>query len=207
MNPVPRQQPDQGAELAAIGEVLRGNVDAFQLIVERYRAQIFRLCLSYLGAREDAEEAAQEIFFRAFRSLHRFSLDKRFLPWLYSIAINHLRSSYTRRQRRPVLRSDDGASVADPHRSDPQQLALEAWSRRRVREAVAALPTALRGPVLLYYFEELSVEAIASILELGEENVKSRLWRARHRLRKILAEDATPAPPPAYTNEADHGGV
>ncbi len=153
MEEKPLLETTHADELTAIAEVLRGNTDAFQLIVERYKALVFRLALSFLGSREEAEEAAQEIFFRAFKSLHRFSLDKRLLPWLYSIAINYLRSAYGRMRRREA-RIETGD----------------------------------------HDFEELNVEAIATILGIGEENVKSRLFRARHKLRQILGKDATPAP-------------
>ena len=181
-------------ELAAIAEVLRGNSHAFRLIVERYKAVVFRLALSYLGSREEAEEAAQEIFFRAFKSLHRFSLDKRLLPWLYSIAVNYLRSAYARRRRREARIETGDGEMPDLRSTDPEKGALADSERAAVRQAVESLPANLREPVVLYYFEELNVEEIASILGIGEENVKSRLFRARRKLRQILGGDATPTP-------------
>ncbi|MCX7038295.1 MAG: RNA polymerase subunit sigma-24, partial [Spirochaetes bacterium] len=78
-----KQAPNTDAEdLLAVSEVLRGNVDAFRVIVDHYRGLVFRLALSSLGSREEAEEAAQEVFLRAFRSLRSFHLGNRFLPWL-----------------------------------------------------------------------------------------------------------------------------
>ena len=86
-------------DLAAISEVLRGNPDAFRAIVDKYRGLVFRLAAASLGSREDAEEAAQEIFVRAYRSLRSFRLGSRFLPWLYSIASNHLKTAAVRVHR------------------------------------------------------------------------------------------------------------
>ena len=179
-------------ELAAVSEVLRGNKDAFRLIVDRYKGLIVRLSLSFLGNREEAEEAAQEIFLRAFRSLHRFSLDRRLLPWLYSIAVNHLRSAYGRMRRR-----EDRVTAADAEPpagidSDPQHQVLEDLERAALRRAVDSLPPNLREVAVLYYYEELSVETIATVLRIGEENVKSRLFRGRQKLRETLRPGTTP---------------
>ncbi len=194
MQEKPPSQTTGGDELEAIAEVLRGNSDAFELIVERYKTLVFRLALSFLGRPEEAEEAAQEIFFRAFKSLHRFSLDKRLLPWLYTIAVNYLRNTYGRMRKREARIEAGDREMLDPRSTDPQEGVLAESERAAVRKAVESLPAKLREPVLLYYFEELNVEAIASILGIGQENVKSRLFRARHKLRQILGEDATPEP-------------
>lgn len=184
--------PGRADELAAIGEVLRGNRDAFRLIVDRYKGLVVRLSLSFLGNREEAEEAAQEIFLRAYRSLHRFSLDRKLLPWLYSIAINHLRSAYGRMRRREehvAAAESEPAAGAD---SDPQHLVLEELEKAALRRAVDSLPPTLREVTVLYYYEDLSVETIATILNIGEENVKSRLFRGRQKLREILRPERNP---------------
>ena len=178
-------------ELAAIGEVLRGNTDAFRLIVDRYKGLVLRLALSFLGNREEAEEAAQEIFLRAFRSLHRFSLDKKLLPWLYSIAVNHLRSAYGRLRRREDHVASVEIELAAGGESDPQRLVLDEMERSALRQAVDSLPPTLREVIVLYYYEELRVETIGAVLNIGVENVKSRLFRGRQKLREILQKNAT----------------
>lgn len=178
-------------ELAAIGEVLRGNTDAFRLIVDRYKGLVLRLALSFLGNREEAEEAAQEIFLRAFRSLHRFSLDKKLLPWLYSIAVNHLRSAYGRLRRREDHVASVEVELAAGGESDPQRLVLDEMERSALRQAVDSLPPTLREVIVLYYYEELRVETIGAVLNIGVENVKSRLFRGRQKLREILQKNAT----------------
>jgi RNA polymerase sigma factor (sigma-70 family) len=182
---------ERADELAAIGEVLRGNKDAFRLIVDRYKGLIVRLSLSFLGNREEAEEAAQEIFLRAFRSLHRFSLDKKLLPWLYSIAVNHLRSAYGRMKRRDERTTSVEVELAAGGESDPQRLVMEDFERSALRQAVDSLPPTLREVIVLYYYEEMRVEAISSVLNIGVENVKSRLFRGRQKLRETLQKSAT----------------
>jgi RNA polymerase sigma-70 factor, ECF subfamily len=184
---------ERADELAAIGEVLRGNKDAFRLIVDRYKGLIVRLSLSFLGNREEAEEAAQEIFLRAYRSLHRFSLDKKLLPWLYSIAVNHLRSAYGRMRRREERIATIEVEVAAGGESDPQRVVIDGLERSALRQAVNLLPPILREVIILYYYEEMRVEAIGGILNIGEENVKSRLFRGRQKLRETLTRNATTA--------------
>ncbi len=182
---------ERADELAAIGEVLRGNNDAFRLIVDRYKGLIVRLSLSFLGNREEAEEAAQEIFLRAFRSLHRFSLEKRLLPWLYSIAVNHLRSAYGRMRRREERTAAVEMELAAGGESDPQRILVDDFERTALRQAVDSLPPTLREVVVLYYYEQMRVEGISSVLGIGVENVKSRLFRGRQKLRETLQKSAT----------------
>ncbi len=182
----------EAPDLAAVGEVLRGNSDAFRLIVERYKKLLYRLSYSFLGNHEDAEESTQDILMRAFRYLPRFSLDKRFLPWLYGIAVNQLRTAYARNRRRESKRLAWESAPDEALPPDPQELLETAQSRRGIRVAVASLPRTLREPMILHYFEELSVSAIAEALGIGEVNVKSRLLRGRRQLRRMLEDGATP---------------
>jgi RNA polymerase sigma-70 factor (ECF subfamily) len=189
-------EPAPGGEardLTAVSEVLRGNTDAFRLIVDRYKDMLYRLSFSFLGNREDAEECAQDILVRAYRYLHRFSLEKRFLPWLYGIAVNHIRTSYARNRRREARRQAWEQRADVRHCADPQENLETAESREEIRAAVASLPRSLREPVILHYFEELRVAAIAEILGLSEANVKSKLLRGRRRLKKMFEEGATPS--------------
>ncbi|MGA2612099.1 MAG: sigma-70 family RNA polymerase sigma factor [Spirochaetia bacterium] len=191
MEEIRAEGAERADELAAIGEVLRGNRDAFRLIVDRYKGLIVRLSLSFLGNREEAEEAAQEIFLRAFRSLHRFSLDKKLLPWLYSIAVNHLRSAYGRMKRRDERVAAVEVELAAGGESDPQRVVLADYERAALRQAVDSLPPTLREVIVLYYYEEMRVESISAVLNIGVENVKSRLFRGRQKLRETIHKSAT----------------
>ena len=188
-------EPPTGGEaqdLAAVSEVLHGNTEAFRLIVDRYKEMLYRLSFSFLGNREDAEECSQDILMRAFRYLHRFSLEKRFLPWLYGIALNHIRTSYAKNQRREARHRAWQRLAEVRHSADPQELLDTAQSREEIRVAVASLPRSLREPVILHYYEELRVGTIAEILGVTEANVKSKLLRGRRRLKKIIEQGATP---------------
>lgn len=181
-------------DVRLVHRALRGDLSAFEKVVRRHQKGIYYFCLSSLKDPEEAEEAAQEVFLRAYRSLHTFSLNKRFKTWLYAIAVNQVRSRWRRAKNvmeklkrlfegEPKKESEEG-ELRDAR--DPETITLETLEAERVRKAVEQLPESLRDVVVLYYFEELSVAEVAETLQLGEEGVKTRLFRARKALRKML---------------------
>jgi RNA polymerase sigma-70 factor (ECF subfamily) len=177
------------ADLKAISETLRGNTGAFSEIVDRYQALVYRLAYSYLGNHEDAQDAAQDAFVRVYKRLGSFQMQRRFLPWLYSVVLNHLK---TRRGRVRRIRLREEPLAIDPARlEDPLSQLVDDERVQAVRTAVRDLPESLRAPVVLYYLEEMSVDEVCEVLDLGRENVKSRLFRARKALRKALEKHAT----------------
>ncbi|HOX32089.1 MAG TPA: sigma-70 family RNA polymerase sigma factor [Spirochaetales bacterium] len=173
-------------DLEAIHRVLAGEREAFGPIVERYGARVLRFCRSRLGSDEEADDAAQEVFLRAYRSLESFRLGESFPAWLFSIAANRVR---TRSLRRFADRAKAGkaaaAARAEPE-PDPASEAERSLEAAELREAVARLPEEQRAAVELYYFAELSVAQAAGVLGIGEEALKSRLFRARARLRELV---------------------
>ena len=176
--------------LQAVSRVLQGDPSAFEVIVVRYQERVLRICGSILRSEEDAADAAQEVFYRAFRSLASFRLDKRFTPWIVSIALNTAKSFYRKRGKISERRS---SVVPDelPSRQSVEADGVRGYMRERIEAAVARLPERLRGSVILYYLEEMSVGEVAEALGIGKENVKSRLHRARSLLRDFLEKDAT----------------
>jgi RNA polymerase sigma-70 factor (ECF subfamily) len=182
-------------DLQAVAETLRGNTEAFRIIVDHHNARIYRLANSYLGNREDAEEASQEIFFKAFRSLRSFRLEKPFLPWLYAVAMNHLRTRYARIRRVEERIVRNGGEVPTAAAEDSPAAVVESTeAREEIRRAIAFLPAGIREAVSLYYLEALSVSEVSVVLGIGVENVKSRLFRGRKMLKEILGPGATGEP-------------
>lgn len=176
--------------LESVGRVLRGDSAAFGLIVREYQTMVLRICGALLPNRQDTEDAAQEVFYRVFRSLGSFRLDRRFTPWLISIAMNTARSHYRR-----VGKTAARTSAADPEEL-PSSSSVElegerSFTAETVRRAISGLPERLREVVVLYYLEELDVADVSEALGLSKENVKSRLHRARSALRSLLVTDAT----------------
>ncbi|HOX17600.1 MAG TPA: RNA polymerase sigma factor [Spirochaetales bacterium] len=186
------------ADLAS--RVLAGEVEAFRGLVDRYSDAVYRFCAARLGDREDAEDAVQDVFVRAFRSLRSFDLERSFRSWLFAIAANRVRSRYKVRAGLPrFARAADGEDtldeLADPRSQGPEEFALAALDAEALRSALGALPAERRAPVELYYFGGLPVAEVAETLGLGEEAVKSRLFRARKELAALLEKRPQPESP------------
>jgi RNA polymerase sigma-70 factor (ECF subfamily) len=162
------------AQIAARAE--NGDLVAFVQLVERYRAPLISYLYGLTGLRDEAEEMAQETFCRVWEKLPTLRHRERLVSWVYRIAHN-LAVSALRRPRLVAL-PPDPPSTAAPPRSDPGA---------EVHRAVAMLPEPQRLAVSLRHFSGLSHQEIARILDIPPGTVRSRLSRAYHRLRPLLA--------------------
>ena len=161
-----------------------GDPAAFEPIVERYQRLLFTVALRMLGDRDEANDAAQNAFVKAYQKLDTFDSSRRFFSWIYRILLNEcLNFRRDRHQHEPL--TPELASVGGP-----VELLETAERRRRVQAAVRALPVEQREVIVLRHFAELSYEAIAEILRVPAKTVKSRLHTARQRLSQMLALDS-----------------
>jgi RNA polymerase sigma-70 factor (ECF subfamily) len=191
------------ADWQLLAAVARGESDAFGAIVERHQERLVRLCERVLGDREEARDAAQEVFLKVYRHAADAEPRGQLYTWLYRIALNHC---FNRMRRRKIARFfsldrtgvDDRGAVSPPHdpadeRPDAEDelLARERW--RRTRREIDALPESQRAVLLLARFEGLSQREIAATLGITEGAVESRLVRAMRRLREAAkAQDRSP---------------
>lgn len=179
-------------DVSLVHRALAGDETAFRSIVERYGDRVLRFCRSRLWSDEEAADAAQDVFLRVYRSLPRYRLGESFPAWLFAIAANRVRSRRSKlgtenlRVERAALEAAVSEGGAETSAADPALLAERSAAAEELRRRVAELPEELRRPVELYYFAELSVADCAAALGLGEEALKSRLFRARKRLRQSL---------------------
>jgi RNA polymerase sigma-70 factor (ECF subfamily) len=169
--------------------VIAGDTEAFRVLVDRYSDQLFRFCRARLGDAADAEDAVQDVFVRAFRSLRSYDPSRSWASWLFTIAANRVKSRYAARASTQALveRTARETTVGDEAleaQYDPERITMDAMAGDQVRAAVATLAPSYRVPVELYYFAGLDVAGVAEALSLGEEAVKTRLFRAR---KEILA--------------------
>jgi RNA polymerase sigma-70 factor (ECF subfamily) len=167
-----------------------GDRTAFEGLVRRHQARVFRLLLRMLGSREEAEDVAQETFLNLHRSGHRFRGEARFSTFVYRVAANaalNRRRSLGRHQAREGALAREGRGA--PERPlDPEAAAASSELRGELELALRELAPALRLPVLLCDVEGLDYAEIARILELPEGTVKSRIHRGRRWLRERLGE-------------------
>jgi RNA polymerase sigma-70 factor (ECF subfamily) len=184
--------------------VKAGDRSAFDMLIGKYQRPLLNLIGRYLGAYDDAEDLAQEVFVRVHRAAPRYQPTAKFSTWLYTIArrlcANHARGRALRRwfslshdmADREDDPPDEGLDVADPA-DDPSVAAEKRQLRRVVAQALTELPDTLRFAVILRRYEELSYEEIAAILGCSVTAAKLRVHRAKAVLAKRLAPYAKDA--------------
>jgi RNA polymerase sigma-70 factor (ECF subfamily) len=181
------------SERRLIEHALAGDRAAFGQLVKAHQGVVFNIAYRMLGDRREAEEAAQDAFLRAYQGLTGFDLDRPLAPWLYRIVTN-LSLNRLRRKRPTVVSLDGAASEGMPPVQVPDRAAgpadrlLRAESQARIREAILSLAPADRAVIELRHFQGLSYEEIAMELGVSLSSVKSRLFRARRKLRPHLAD-------------------
>jgi RNA polymerase sigma-70 factor (ECF subfamily) len=163
---------------------LAGDRNLFGDLVNRHQARVYRVCLSVLNNPQEAEEASQDTFVRAYRALSSFRGDSAFTTWLTRIAINTSRSRLRRLKLRHVFSLDalrEKGSFAEP-------VAPPDDPNAKARELLSSLPRDDREIILLKEVEGLDYKEIAAVLNLSVEGVRGRLKRARMRLRHETLE-------------------
>ncbi len=171
-------------EEAIVQRVLKGDTEAFAELIERYKVAVYNLCARMLGNPTEAEDAAQEVFLRAYNQLATYQSGRRFSTWLLSIASHYCIDLL--RRRRPVVDIESIAFWKQSDQPEPEETALSGETRDEVRELLQKLPEKYRGVIVLRYWQDLSYEEIAEATGLSVGTVKTRLFRARELLAKEL---------------------
>jgi RNA polymerase sigma factor (sigma-70 family) len=171
-----------------ISLVLKGDHNAYALLVERYKSYVFTLTFRFTKNREDAEEVSQDIFVKAYRSLADFKGTAKFSTWLYTI-VNTTCITFLRKKRLDVKSLDDERTfeVADNQDSGFRANQVEQKSRlNMVNQAIALLSPDDAGIITLFYKNEQSLEEISQIIGVEVNTAKVRLHRARTRLKEKM---------------------
>ncbi len=163
-----------------------GDRDAFATLVIRYQRPVYNAAWWVLRNADDANDVAQIVFMKVAERLDEFDPQYRFFSWIYRIAVNESLNLLRRNGREEPL--DDEIERPGPESDDPESQASEAERNGRVRGAVMRMSTHDRTVLMLRHFSDLSYQEIASILDVDEKTVKSRLFEARQRLRSVLAD-------------------
>jgi len=181
-------------EAFSLDALRAGDRAEFARLVEAYYEMIYRLALKMLNDAQDAEDILQETFTKAYRHIHNFDGRSELSTWLYRIATNealmHLR------RKRPQTFSIESPEYADEAEQEPVQIVdwccmpeeelMSAEARAHLDAAIENLPSSLRVVFVLRDIEGLSTREVGEVLELSETAVKTRLSRARLRLREDL---------------------
>ncbi len=176
-----------------IGYAQKGHAKAFSELVRRHHVRVFHTAFGMVGNREDADDLAQLAFIKAFQSLHRFKGQALFSTWLYRISINCCLDWIKSQQRKYDVKMDDEwwykqadgeALFAGPKRTD--YMVEQGELRDVLAHAMSQMPPIFRSVLVLRELNGLSYQEIASVEGCSVGTVKSRLFRARVQLRKLL---------------------
>jgi RNA polymerase sigma-70 factor (ECF subfamily) len=192
-----RREADREADAELLRAVLAGDTTAYRGLVEKYQGRVYAMVYGMLRNREDARDVTQEAFVKAYHNLDGFRLDSSFYTWLYRIAMNLAIDLVRKRKRQKQTSFEDGIAtkdedggIAEHHHEDGPRRALERKQLyARIMDALEQLPEDQKQVVLLRELEGLSYKEIAEVMEIPEGTVMSRLFYARKKLQKLLAED------------------
>jgi len=185
------------SDVALMRQVARGDEEAFRELVETHQARVIGMVAKMLGDGTDAEDIAQGVFVRVWRSAGRYQPTAKFTTWLYKITRNLVFNELRRRKRHPVTpleREEDEHhfQAADIRAMDPAEEMLDAELQGAIQTAIYELPEVQRMAVIMRRYDDTPYEEIGAVLKLSVPAVKSVLFRARtelrERLRKYLRE-------------------
>jgi RNA polymerase sigma-70 factor (ECF subfamily) len=171
---------------ALVEACLGGRPGAFDVIVERHRRAVYRLCYRFVNNHEDASDLSQDVFLRAYRGLKTFRGQASVATWLYRIGVNVCLNRVS--AKRPDLEAIDEQPIADRAESAAERI-LRAERGEFVRAAVAQLPPKQRATLILRVYHEMSHQQIADVVGSSVGAVKANLFHALRNLKKLLGEE------------------
>jgi len=162
-----------------------GDHPAFGRLVLRYQDRIYNLCRYMLRDAEEAQDAAQDVFFKAYGSLKDYNPESSFYTWLYRIAVNTC-LDYGKKSRPKPFEDECAIDSLACGQPSPERLYQSKETGRLIEAALQKLPKKLRAAIVLKEIEGFSYEEIAGVLGTSVGTVKSRISRAREELRRLL---------------------
>lgn len=180
----------QTGEQKLIARAAKGDGRAFEELIAPQEKRMYAVALRMCGNRDDAQDCLQDAMLRVFRALPNFKGESAFSTWAYRITVNACLDAIRRRKSKPNSSLDDlldeGYSPQADESETPEEQLLARERKRTVMEAIEELPEDMRSAVVLRDVDGFSYEDIAKMLEINVGTVKSRISRARERLRQKL---------------------
>ena len=174
-----------------IEKALLGEQQGFALLVEKYEQYVFTLALRIVKNREDAHEVAQDAFLKAFRYLNTFRGECKFSSWLYKIVystgLNHIR---TKRPEILSINNEEKPVIIPNFHTEDAAFQIENEEQKKlIQAAIQELPPDYATIITLFYLFEQKISEICVTMEMNESNTKTKLSRARQRLREIIEKN------------------
>ncbi len=178
-------------EIAA--EVQKGDVEAFQTLVERYDQKMSRYARRFLFDSDEAKDLVQEVFIKAYVNIRGFDVYRRFSPWIYRIAHNEFVNALKKRKKERANVSLFDFDVLFPHvKLTAKETADGDFNQHELKKVLEAsldkIPPKYKEPLILYYFEEMDYKEIADVLRIPVSTVGVRLQRGKVMLKKLVPQ-------------------
>ena len=191
------KEASKAADIEMILAIRKGQVVAYQGLVEKYQNRVYNLIYGMVRNREDARDLTQDAFVKAYQKLDSFRLEASFYTWLYRIAMNVSIDFIRKAKRRGTTEFDEGVAVkesdggiSETHHQDSPSKELERKQLySKIMTALQKLPEDQRQAVLLRELEGFSYKEISDIMGIPEGTVMSRLFYARKRLQQLLSDE------------------
>ncbi len=173
-------------------QIAQGDMAAFECLVNEHKSHVVGTVAKMLGDSTEAEDIAQEVFVRVWKSAKHYKPSAKFTTWLMTITRNLVFNETRRRKRKPAVTLESQDSDGHPRQfedttaTSPDNIALQAELEAHVQAAIESLPETQRLALVLRRYEEMPYEDIAAVLKTSVPSVKSLLFRARNDLRKKL---------------------
>ena len=174
--------------------IIKGDSELYSEIIDRYSGKVYSTAYSYTHSQEEARDLVQEILIKTYNSLRSFKEDARFSTWLYRIVVNSCIDWSRKKKSKAIMTaiSFEDTNIFEMITSDtegPEELLLQQENKEAIRNAVGNLPELYKTVLILYYFEELQVQEICSILDSPRKTIETRLYRAKKILKSILRQE------------------
>lgn len=173
-------------DASLVAAFIAGRHEAFEVIVERHRRNVYQLCYRFVGNHEDASDLAQDVFVRAFKGLRKFKGDSSLGTWLYRVGVNACLNRVA--VKRPATEPIEAVQRVDDRAEDPLGRLMRGERAAFVRAAIHRLPPKQRATLVLRVYQELPHEEIAKILGSSVGAVKANFFHALGNLRRLLQQ-------------------
>lgn len=178
-----------------VDRICRGEVAAFQILVERYKRKIYYLAYDMLGDQQEAEDVSQDVFIKIFRSLKNFRRDAKMSSWIHQITTNTCIDVLRKRKAKPQTNLEDFDQIPLPDNPagtgsrfhSPEASAEASLLQSKINEALVKVTPRERTVFVMRHYNDLKIDEIASALSVSSGTVKSLLFRALKKLRKEMS--------------------
>lgn len=171
-----------------IERIKKGDVEAFNPLVDRYKLPLYKVMYRMIYNRDDAEDLVEEAFIKAYRAINRFEQGRSFFAWLCRIAVNNAINFMKKERRNQTQPLETIEYSLSAKKGNPVEMTKEKMLKERITMAIAKLPEEFRTILVLRVEQDFSYEQISTILDIPRGTVMSRLARARQKLRDLFNE-------------------